>query len=267
MNGVFGMPSRSACRFMSCCSSVSGSFMAGTVRGRGSHRVCAGGGSTLARPPRMRSRSVTGWLPESSSTAAAGSTRPNPRTKGGPDYGRFVDAVRALQDHARAVDAPDEVITRAAGLIDDVSALLAPYWADEWTSPSGRRMDLPNRGNVLQVPAALEKTADGHVHGTAHFRRFHLGRNGAVHGGAIAMLFDSLLGFTAAKLTRSPYQRTAFLHINYRQIVPIEKDLQVDGGIERIDGRKIFVQGRLTDGDAVLADGEALFVRLRPGQP
>jgi acyl-CoA thioesterase FadM len=74
-------------------------------------------------------------------------------------------------------------------------------------------------------------------------------------------------GFAAAKLTRSPYQRTAFLHINYRQIVPIEKDLQVDGGIERIDGRKIFVQGRLTDGDVVLADGEALFVRLRPGQP
>jgi acyl-coenzyme A thioesterase PaaI-like protein len=192
---------------------------------------------------------------------------PEPTTKGGPDYGRFVDAVRTLQDHARAVDAPDEVIAQAAGLIDDVTALLSPYWADEWTSPSGRRMDLPNRGNILQVPAALEKTADGHVQGIVHFRRFHLGRNGAVHGGAIAMLFDSLLGFTAAKLTRSPYQRTAFLHINYRQIVPIEKDLQVDAGIERIDGRKIFVHGRLTDGGVVLADGEALFVRLRPGQP
>jgi acyl-coenzyme A thioesterase PaaI-like protein len=195
---------------------------------------------------------------------------PEPTTKGGPDYGRFVDAVRALQDHARAVDAPDEVITRATDLIGDVTALLAPYWADEWTSPSGRRMDLPNRGNILQVPAVLEKTSDGHdghVHGTVHFRRFHLGRNGAVHGGAIAMLFDSLLGFTAAKLTRSPYQRTAFLHINYRQIVPIERDLQVRAGIERIEGRKIFVQGRLIDRDAVLADGEALFVRLRPGQP
>src|ERR1700736_1625135 len=265
MNGVFGQPSRSACRCMSCCSSVNGSFMAGTVRGRASSlrwrgfHACSPADDALTE----RHRVATGVEQHHGAVF----TPPEPSTKGGPDYGRFIDAVRALQDHARAVDAPDEVITRAAGLIDDVSALLAPYWADEWTSPSGRRMDLPDRGNVLQVPAGLEKTTDGHVHGTAHFRRFHLGRNGAVHGGAIAMLFDSLLGFTAAKLTRSPYQRTAFLHINYRQIVPIERDLQVDGGIERIDGRKIFVQGRLTDGDAVLADGEALFVRLRPGQP
>ena len=191
---------------------------------------------------------------------------PVPTDKGGPDYGRFVEAVRTLQDHAKAVDGPDD-ITRAAGLIEDVTALLAPYWADEWTSPPGRRLDLPNRGNILQVPAELAKTDDGRVRGTAEFRRFHLGRNGALHGGSIAMLFDSVLGYTAAKLTRSPYQRTAYLHVNYRQIVPVEKELQVDAGIERIDGRKIFVEGRITDGDAVLADGEALFVRLRPGQP
>ncbi len=192
---------------------------------------------------------------------------PVPTDKGGPDYGGFIDAVRSLQDTARAVDAPDDVVTKAVGLIEDVNALLAPYWADEWTSPSGRRLDLPNRGNILSIPAELSKTDDGRVRGTAKFRRFHLGRNGAAHGGSIAMLFDSLLGYTAAKLTRSPYQRTAFLHVNYRQIVPVEKQLYVDAGIDRVEGRKIFVQGRLTDGDVVLADGEALFVRLRPGQP
>ena len=63
---------------------------------------------------------------------------PEPTTKGGPDYGRFVDAVRRMQDHARAVDAPDEVITEAANLLEKVSALLSPYDADEWRSPSGR---------------------------------------------------------------------------------------------------------------------------------
>jgi acyl-coenzyme A thioesterase PaaI-like protein len=192
---------------------------------------------------------------------------PVPTTKGGPDYGRFIEAVRSLQDHAKAADAPDDVIARAADLVEDVSKLLAPYWADEWSSPSGRRLDLPNRGNILQVPAELAKTDDDKVTGTIGFRRFHLGRNGAVHGGSIAMLFDSLLGYTAAKLTRSPYQRTAYLHVNYRQIVPIEKELQVEAGIERIDGRKIFVEGRILDGETVLADAEALFVRLLPGQP
>jgi acyl-coenzyme A thioesterase PaaI-like protein len=192
---------------------------------------------------------------------------PEPTTRGGPDYGRFVEAVRTLQDHARAVDAPDEVITEAAGLIEDVSKLLAPYYGDEWNSPSGRRMDLPNRGNILQVPFYLAKTNDGRIRGTATFRRYHLGRNGAVHGGALGLLFDSALGYTASKLTKSPYQRTAFLHINYRKIVPIEKELQIDAGIVRIDGRKIVVEGRLLDGDTLLTDAEALFVKLRPGQP
>jgi acyl-coenzyme A thioesterase PaaI-like protein len=192
---------------------------------------------------------------------------PVPTTRGGPDYGRFVDAVRALQDHARAADAPDEVITEAAGLIEKVSQLLAPYDADEWNSPSGRRMDLPNRGNILQVPVDLHITDADKVVGTAEFRRFHLGRNGAVHGGAIAMLFDSLLGYTAFKLSRSKAQRTAFLHVDYRKIALVEKELQVDAGIDGIEDRKIFVSGRLLDGDAVLAEAKALFVKLKPGQP
>ncbi|AKS36630.1 thioesterase [Mycolicibacterium goodii] len=191
---------------------------------------------------------------------------PKPTTRGGPDYGRFIEAVRTLQDHARAADAPDEVFTEAAGLIEKVSALLAPYDADEWTSPSGRRLDLPNRGNVSAVPVHLQ-VEDDRIAGTAYFRRFHLGRNGAVHGGALSLMFDSLLGFTAAKLTRSPYQRTAYLHVNYRKIAPIEKELQVDAGVDRIEGRKIFVTGRLCDGAEVLTEAEALFVRLKPGQP
>ncbi len=192
---------------------------------------------------------------------------PDPTTRGGPDYGRFVEAVRTLQDHAKAADAPDAVISEAADLIEKVSALLAPYDADEWNSPSGRRMDLPNRGSVSTVPTQLHVTAEGQIAGTAYFRRFHLGRNGAVHGGQLALLFDSLLGFTAAKLTGNPYQRTAYLHVDYRKIVPIEKELQVEAGVDRIEGRKIFVVGRLRDGEDVLTEAEALFVRLKPGQP
>ncbi|OBI72820.1 PaaI family thioesterase [Mycobacterium sp. E740] len=192
---------------------------------------------------------------------------PVPTDRGGPDYGRFIEAVRTLQDHARAADAPDEVITAAADQIEKISQLLAPYYADEWASPSGRRMDLPNRGNILSVPVDLRVTDDQRIAGTAEFRRFHLGRNGAAHGGAVAMLFDALLGFTAFKLSGSRAQRTAFLHIDYRKIARVERQFQVDAGIDRIEGRKIFVSGRLLDGDTVLAEAHALFVKLKPGQP
>ncbi|WP_158016346.1 PaaI family thioesterase [Mycobacterium basiliense] len=192
---------------------------------------------------------------------------PEPTDKGGPDYGRFIDAVRKVQDHARAADAPDEVITEAADLLEAVSALLAPFEADEWQSPSGRRMDLPVRGNILTVPMSARKTPDGRIGGWAQFARFHLGRNGAVHGGAVGMLFDTVLGLTASVLTGSRRQRTAYLKIDYRNIVPIEKELQIDAGVDRVDGRKIFVSAQLSDGDTLLAEADALFVRLKPGQP
>ena len=81
------------------------------------------------------------------------------------------------------------------------------------------------------------------------------------------MLFDSLLGYTTFKLARSPRQRTAYLHVNYRKIAPIERELRVDAGIDRIEDRKIFVSGRLFDGDDVLCESEALFVKLNAGQP
>ncbi|WP_142281676.1 PaaI family thioesterase [Mycobacterium kyorinense] len=205
--------------------------------------------------------------PDSTRHPGGGFNPPEPTTKGGPDYGRFVEAVRLLQDHARAADAPDEVIGEAADLLEKVSDLLAPFDTDEWQSPSGRRMDLPMRGNISSIPMKMTKTDDGRIRGWARFRRFHLGRNGAVHGGMVAQLFDSVLGLTSAVLTGGPYQRTAYLHLDYRHIVPIEKELQVEAGISRVEGRKIFVAGRLSDGDTLLTEGEALFVMLKPGQP
>jgi acyl-coenzyme A thioesterase PaaI-like protein len=197
------------------------------------------------------------WPANTCDIRVADSTRPNPRPR----------AVPTLQDHARAVDAPDEVISEAADLIEKVSDLLGPFDTDEWATPSGRRMDLPMRGNILSIPMKVRKTDDGRIHGMVRFRRFHLGRNNAVHGGEIAHVFDSVLGLASAVLTGGPRQRTAYLHVNYRQIVPIEKELQVEAGVERVEGRKIFVTGRLCDGDAVLTDAEALFVVLKPGQP
>lgn len=190
-----------------------------------------------------------------------------PTTKGGPDYGRFIAAVRALQDRARAVDAPDDVIAAAADLLEQADALLTPYDAEEWDSPSGRRLDLPNRGNVLGVPLELQPTGATTAAGWARFPRFYLGRNGAAHGGAIGLLFDSVLGYAAAVLTGERTQRTAFLHIDYRAIVPIGHTLAVRAELTGVEGRKITVAAKVYDGDVLLTEAHALFLKLRPGQP
>ncbi|NGX08374.1 hotdog domain-containing protein [Mycobacteroides franklinii] len=192
---------------------------------------------------------------------------PDPTLKGGPDYGRFIDALRTLQDRARAALPPDEVITELAGQLEAMNELLAPYEVSEWDSPSGRRTDLPLRGNILLVPMTIDSFDNGVLAGTATFSRYHLGRNGAVHGGCLGLLFDTIFGTGSLLLTDLRKLRTAYLNINYRKITPIEKELQYDCTLDRVEGRKVFMTGRLLDGDDVLAEAEALFVKLNPGQP
>ncbi|MGH3727109.1 MAG: PaaI family thioesterase [Mycobacterium sp.] len=192
---------------------------------------------------------------------------PDPTLKGGPDYGRFVDALRTLQDRARAVLPPDEVITQLAGQLEAMNDVLAPYEVSEWESPSGRRTDLDLRGNILLVPMKIDGFSDGVLSGTATFGRYHLGRNGAVHGGCLGLLFDTIFGTGTMLLTDMRKLRTAYLNINYRKITPIEKELQYDCVLDRVEGRKVFLTGRLLDGEDVLAEAEALFIKLNPGQP
>ncbi|ALR12194.1 thioesterase [Mycobacteroides saopaulense] len=192
---------------------------------------------------------------------------PDPTLKGGPDYGRFIDALRTLQDRARAALPPDEVVTELANQLDAMNELLAPYEVSEWDSPSGRRTDLPLRGNILLVPMTIDSFDNGVLAGTATFGRYHLGRNGAVHGGCLGLLFDTIFGTGSMLLTDLRKLRTAYLNINYRKITPIEKELQYDCTLQRVEGRKVFLTSRLLDGDDVLAEADALFVKLNPGQP
>ncbi|SLI23904.1 Uncharacterized protein, possibly involved in aromatic compounds catabolism [Mycobacteroides abscessus subsp. bolletii] len=192
---------------------------------------------------------------------------PDPTFKGGPDYGRFIDALRTLQDRARAALPPDAVVTELADQLEAMNKLLAPYEVSEWDSPSGRRTDLPLRGNILLVPMTIESFDNGVLTGTATFGRYHLGRNGAVHGGCLGLLFDTIFGTGSLLLTDLRKLRTAYLNINYRKITPIEKELRYDCTLDRVEGRKVFMTGRLLDGDEVLAEAEALFVKLNPGQP
>lgn len=192
---------------------------------------------------------------------------PDPTLKGGPDYGRFIDALRTLQDRARAALPPDAVVTELADQLEAMNKLLAPYEVSEWDSPSGRRTDLPLRGNILLVPMMIESFDNGVLTGTATFGRYHLGRNGAVHGGCLGLLFDTIFGTGSLLLTDLRKLRTAYLNINYRKITPIEKELRYDCTLDRVAGRKVFMTGRLLNGDEVLAEAEALFVKLNPGQP
>ena len=204
----------------------------------------------------------------------------------GPGFGRFVSAMRRLQDLAVSADpdgdvwdAPGDDAGRAAarggaGVWDDAAEraaaladLLAPFQADEGKAPAGRTPDLPGMGSLLLPPWTLTRYAPDGVEMTGYFTRFHVGGNHAVHGGVLPLLFDHMFGMISHAAGR-PISRTAFLHVDYRKITPIDMPLLVRGRVTSTEGRKAFVSAELVDSDeTVLAEGNGLMVRLLPGQP
>ncbi|MFX0579688.1 PaaI family thioesterase [Nocardia nepalensis] len=189
------------------------------------------------------------------------------RARIGANFGPFVEAMRTLQDLAVSVDAPDEVFGDALAKARELIELLEPYRAPELQGPAGRAVELPGRGSLLLLPwQVVEAGPDGIVM-TGEFRRYHLGGNGAAHGGVLPLLFDDLLGMIVHYAGR-PISRTAYLHVNYRKITPLETSLTVRGRVDRIEGRKTFIMAELSDEQGnVLADCEGLMVQLLPWQP
>ena len=78
----------------------------------------AGAQSPCDRPPRVLRPIRCPGGREHQPHRGGGFNPPEPTTKGGPDYGEFIDAVRRCGSR-RAVDAPEEVITEAADLMEE----------------------------------------------------------------------------------------------------------------------------------------------------
>jgi acyl-coenzyme A thioesterase PaaI-like protein len=185
----------------------------------------------------------------------------------GAGFGRFVAAMRRLQDLAVSADPGDGVWDDAADRAAALVELLGPFEADEGKAPAGRTPDLPGMGSLLLPPWTLTRYAPDGVEMTGYFTRFHVGGNHAVHGGVLPLLFDHMFGMISHAAGR-PISRTAFLHVDYRKITPIDTPLAVRGRVTSTEGRKAFVSAELVEGDdIVLAEGNGLMVRLLPGQP
>jgi acyl-coenzyme A thioesterase PaaI-like protein len=186
--------------------------------------------------------------------------------RGGDTYGAFLAAFRDLQDAVSRSDPPVEIWEQMLGSVREMTSAFDSWGAPEREQPAGTRRDLPGRGHPFLVPFSAVHSDENLVQGRVTFRRFHLGGNGAAHGGALPLLFDEVLGHLCNAGGR-PVARTARLTINYRHITPIEVELQVEARFDRQEGRKRWLSASLTNGETVVADAEGLFIQLRPGQP
>ncbi|WP_026917375.1 PaaI family thioesterase [Gordonia shandongensis] len=185
--------------------------------------------------------------------------------RGGPRYGEMIEQVRTFMDKVRYACPTPEIADEVIADLAKLNAKLDAVQVDEWTSPSGTRVDLESRGNITLPPyEVLDGGPDG-VEARVTFRDFHLGGNGVAHGGHVAVAFDDLGGMAAA-LNVHGIARTAYLTVQYRSLTPLNTPLQMRTRVDRSDGRKLFVVGTLHDGDRLCAEMDGLFIALRPGQ-
>ena len=73
---------------------------------------------------------------------------------------------------------------------------------------------------------------------------------------------DELLGHTVFADVESP-SVTANLSVNFRKFVPLGSIMKLEAQVEKREGRKIFVVGRITDGKGVVhVDASGLFLEI-----
>jgi acyl-coenzyme A thioesterase PaaI-like protein len=122
----------------------------------------------------------------------------------------------------------------------------------------------PLCGHSNPIAPPLEMWAEGE---TAYARvtmgwRYE-GPPGCVHGGFVAALFDEFLGM--AQFMGGHPGMTGTLTIRYRQPTPLNVPLEMSAWIERSEGRKTFVSGKIEANGHVTAECEGIFIR--PNQP
>ncbi|BBX90255.1 PaaI family thioesterase [Mycolicibacterium boenickei] len=185
----------------------------------------------------------------------------------GPGFARFLTAMRRAQDLAVSANPDSDTWDDAADRVEELVKLLGPYEAAEGVGPANRVPSLPGVGSLLMPPFTVAKFEPDGVELKVEFSRFHVGGNYAVHGGVLPLLFDSVFGMVIHAAGR-PISRTAFLHVDYRKVTPIDTELTARGWVREAEGRKAFVNAELRDPDEnLLAEANGLMLRLLPGQP
>lgn len=188
------------------------------------------------------------------------------RSYTGHEYGDMIGALRTfLDDVAAAV--PDVVTLKGLSRsLRSWSSSLAEQAVPEQAQIFGRRFDVDGRAQTMApcfVVAERDRTA---VRGTVTFGRYFLGGGGAVHGGAIPLLFDEILGPLANSGGRTS-SRTAYLNTDFRSVVPVGVELEVRGWFVSEVGRKRVLRAEIRHGSTLCAEAEALFVALESHQP
>jgi acyl-coenzyme A thioesterase PaaI-like protein len=110
------------------------------------------------------------------------------------------------------------------------------------------------------APQLHTRPTDGGVAGTVALGPAYEGGPGLVHGGVLSLLFDHAMG--QALFVAGYAAMTASLQVRYRAPTPLDVALVLTAGVDRAEGRKLFVTAEISAAGRVTARAEGIFVQL-----
>ena len=182
------------------------------------------------------------------------------------------DLGHALVGHQAPIELIDEVSTTLDALAARLAAGAARSRADrqtpgEWGQPPADHTELtshderPISGRASPWGLDLRVWREGdEIVATCTLRSAHEGAPGRSHGGIVAALFDDVYGFLLTAIAQPAF--TGELSLRYEAGVPLGVPLECRVRIAEQSGRKLFMEGELSAGGAVVTRSKATFITI-----
>ena len=178
------------------------------------------------------------------------------------DLTAHIDVERADRDElAQLADDAASLADR----IEPLPSLLERGGMAASNGPQGallERSGISGRANPLAPP--MQWHPDGDIlRGWATYSPAYEGPIGNVHGGFVAAAFDDLMGM--AQMASGIAGYTGTLTVKMLRPTPLGRRIDYEAGVDRVDGRKIYVWAKSRDVDIVLAEAEIVFITPKGG--
>ena len=170
-------------------------------------------------------------------------------------------ALRDLQDAAAASAPSDQLastVARSLGVATEALRGAPAPRGGRWFG----RLDVPGRGQTMCPPVTITELTSERLRGSVTCTPFYGGFGEGVHGGAVALIMNELMG-TLANADPSIVRVAAYIHVDYRSAAPLETALTARADVGQTSGRKQTITSSLSCAGRVIAEGEGLFLGPR----
>ena len=165
--------------------------------------------------------------------------------------------MQALTEQLQAVfDQLEKMVPRDRGapwggaIEDQVPADGEPF-------PDSMNRPVSGSGNPFAVPMTMYRQGEMVV-STVTLEDAFEGAPGRSHGGLVSAIFDDLFG--SLPMLHNKIAFTGSLTVNYVGPSPVRAPVTFRGWIDRVEGKKLFIEGDAHHGDDLVTTASAVFI-------